>query len=105
MRAVLKTQPNALLVPQRAVMEMQGSYSVAIVGADSKAEIRPVKVGERVGSLWVISEGLKPGEKVVVEGVQKVRTGAPVKARPWTVPAKPAPVSAKPASEAPPEAK
>lgn len=104
-RAVLKTQPNALLVPQRAVMEMQGSYSVAIVGADSRAEIRPVKVGERVGSLWVISEGLKPGEKVVVEGVQKVRTGAPVKARPWTVPAKPAPVSAKPASEAPPEAK
>jgi membrane fusion protein (multidrug efflux system) len=64
-----------------------------------------VKVGERVGSLWVISEGLKPGEKVVVEGVQKVRTGAPVNAQPWTVPAKSAPVSAKPASEAKPESK
>jgi membrane fusion protein (multidrug efflux system) len=83
-RAVVGDQPDALLVPQRAVMEMQGSYSVAIVGADGKAEIVPVKVGERVGSMWVITQGLKAGLKVVVEGVQKVRTGAPVNAKPWT---------------------
>jgi membrane fusion protein (multidrug efflux system) len=90
-RAVVGDQPGALLVPQRAVTEMQGSYSVAIVGADGKAEIVPVKVGERMGSMWVITQGLKAGLKVVVEGVQKVRTGAPVNAKPWTPPGTPAP--------------
>jgi membrane fusion protein (multidrug efflux system) len=69
---------DALLVPQRAVMEIQGKYLVAVVGTDNKADIRPVKTGERIANLWVILEGLKPGENVVVEGIQKVRQGMPV---------------------------
>jgi len=76
-RARIKIK-NALLVPQRAVMELQGSYQVAVVGADNKVDIRPVKVAERVDNLWVIDEGLKPGEQVVAEGVQKVRQGTTV---------------------------
>lgn len=75
---------SALLVPQRAVVEVQGTYQVTVVGNDNKADIRPVKVGERVGSLWIISAGLKPGEQVIVEGVQKARTGALVKPKPWS---------------------
>lgn len=100
MRAVIETQKGALLVPQRAVTEMQGSYSVALVDADNKAEIRPVQVGERVDSWWVIDKGLNPGERVIVEGIQKVRAGVPVVARPWTPPSQTAPVAA-----AQPEAK
>jgi membrane fusion protein (multidrug efflux system) len=98
-RAVVGDQPGALLVPQRAVMEMQGSYSVAVVGADGKAEIVPVKMGERVGSLWVVTQGLKEGVNVVVEGVQKVRSGMPVVAKPWTPPGTPAPATATPQPE------
>jgi RND family efflux transporter MFP subunit len=75
-RAATITKKGALLVPQRAVTELQGSYQVAVVGSDNKVSIRPVKVGERVGTMWIINEGLKPGERVVVEGVQKVRDGA-----------------------------
>src|SRR5713226_9686684 len=78
-RASVKTQNGALLVPQRAVIELQGSYQVAVVGADDKVSIRPVTVGERVGKLWIITEGLKAGERVVIEGLMKVRDGAPVK--------------------------
>jgi membrane fusion protein (multidrug efflux system) len=85
-RVVTRTQKGALLVPQRAVAELQGSYQVAIVSADNKAEIRPVKVGERVGQMWLIEEGLKPGDRVVVEGIQKVREGMPVDAKPWVSP-------------------
>jgi membrane fusion protein (multidrug efflux system) len=85
-RASVRTQNGALLVPQRAVIELQGSQQVAVVGADSKVSIRTVTVGERVGNLWIVTEGLKAGERVVVEGLQKVRDGAPVKA----VPAEPA---------------
>jgi len=81
-RASVKTQNSALLVPQRAVIELQGSQQVAVVGADNKVRIRAVKVGERVGNLWIVTEGLKSGERVVVEGLQKVRDGAPVKAVP-----------------------
>src|SRR5262249_9681705 len=61
----------ALLVPQRAVQELQGQFSVVVVNAESKAESRKVKTGPRVGSLWIVEEGVKPGEKVIVEGVQK----------------------------------
>lgn len=71
-----KTKKDALLVSQRAVTEFQGSYQVAVVGSDNKVSIRPVKVGETVGTMWIINEGLKPGERVVVEGVQKVKDGA-----------------------------
>jgi membrane fusion protein, multidrug efflux system len=77
-RAVTATKRAALLVPQRAVMELQGSYQVAVVGPDNKVSIRRVKVGPRVDSLWVIEEGLQPGERVVVEGIQKVRPDAVV---------------------------
>jgi membrane fusion protein (multidrug efflux system) len=77
-RFVLETKTGALLVPQRAVTELQNLYSVAVVGAGDKVEFRNVKVGPRVEDLWVIEDGLKPGEKVVVEGLQKVRDGATV---------------------------
>ncbi len=76
--ASTRTQEGALLVPQKAVIELQGSYQVAVVGADNKVSIRPVKVADRVGKLWIVKEGLKAGERVVVEGLQKVRDGAPV---------------------------
>ena len=73
------TQTDALLVPQRAVSELQGSYQVAVVADDNKVAIRPVKVGEKVGQNWIITDGLKAGERVVVEGTQKVRPGVVVK--------------------------
>jgi membrane fusion protein (multidrug efflux system) len=79
------TQKGALLVPQRAVTELQGSYQVAVVGPDNRVDIRPVKTGDRVGSFWVIDEGLKPGERVVAEGVQKVRQGVAVTPRPFAL--------------------
>ncbi len=74
-RAVLRMAENALLVPQRAVRELQGQPQVAVVGADDKVELRTVELGERSGSLWIVAKGLKPGERVVVEGLQKVRSG------------------------------
>ena len=69
---------DAIVIPQRAVQELQGTYNVYVVGADSTAEIRPVKPANRVGSDWVIGEGLRPGERVIVDGLQKVRPGAKV---------------------------
>ena len=81
-RAITTTKKGALLVPQRAVTEMQGSYQVAVVGKDNKVSIRPVKVGERVGSLWIVQEGLKPGERVVAEGIQRVRADMTVNPKP-----------------------
>lgn len=77
---------NAVVVPQRAVSEIQGSYQVAVVGKNGKAEVRPVQVGPRVGTDWVISKGLKAGSSVVVEGIQKVKTGAFVSTKPWLPP-------------------
>jgi len=74
-RAVVETIPGALVVPQRAVNELQGNFQVAIVGSDNKVAVRTVKPGVRTGSLMVISEGVQPGERVVVEGLQKVRDG------------------------------
>src|SRR6202041_3913836 len=82
-RAVIRTQKDALLVPQRAVSELQGGYQVAVVGADDKVSIRTVSVGDRVGADWVITEGLNPGERVVAEGIQKVRAGAQVNPKPF----------------------
>jgi len=76
---------DAVLVPQRAVTEVQGSYQVALV-KDGKAEIRPVKTGQREASDWVIESGLKAGEAVIVEGATKVRGGMPVQVSPWTPP-------------------
>src|SRR5438067_3577174 len=81
-RASAKTQNGALLIPQRAVIELQGSHQVAVVGSDNKVSIRPVTVGERVGKMWIVTGGLKAGEHVVVEGLMKVRDGSAVKAVP-----------------------
>lgn len=69
---------DALLVPQRAVSELQGAHQVALVDAENKAHIVPVQVGERTGQMWVISEGLHAGDRVIVEGLQKVREGTAV---------------------------
>jgi membrane fusion protein (multidrug efflux system) len=92
-RAITTTKKGALLVPQRAVTELQGNYQVAVVGNDNKVSIRPVKVGERVGTDWIIEEGLKPGEKVVAEGTQRVKAGMTVDPKPFKAmpEAKPAP--------------
>jgi membrane fusion protein (multidrug efflux system) len=81
-QAVIKTRRDALLVPQRAVTEQQGGYQVAVVSSGNTIEIRPVKVGERVGTQWIVETGLKPGDRVVAEGTQKVRPGALVTAKP-----------------------
>lgn len=86
-RAVTKTREKALLVPQRAVTEMQGSYQVAVVTPENKVDIRPVKVGERTGSFWIIDQGLNPGERVIVEGLQKVKAGMIVNPEPLHTPA------------------
>jgi membrane fusion protein (multidrug efflux system) len=90
-----RSMKPALLVPQRAVMEMQGSYQVAVIGQDQKVDIRPVKVGQQVNSLWVINEGLRPGDRVVVEGLQKVRPGMVVTATTYAPP-----IQASPTTEA-----
>jgi membrane fusion protein (multidrug efflux system) len=81
-RFVVETKQGALLVPQRAVAELQNLHSLAVVGEGNKVSFRTVKVGPRVDSLWVIEEGLKPGEKVVVEGLLRVRDGAVVVPKP-----------------------
>jgi RND family efflux transporter MFP subunit len=84
-RASTRIVPNGRLVPQRAVTELQGGYQVAVVDSDNKVSIRAVQVGDRTGSMWVINEGLKPGERVVAEGVQKVRPGMQVNPKPFAV--------------------
>jgi membrane fusion protein (multidrug efflux system) len=89
-RFVIDQKKNALLVPQRAVQELQNLYSLAVVGPDNKVSFRNVTVGPREDSLWVIEEGLKPGERVIVEGLQRVREGLVV-----------APKAAPPAATAP----
>ena len=92
-RAIIRTAKGALLVPQRAVTEQQGSYQVAVVSSGNTVEIRPVKVGERVGSQWIIETGLKPGDRVIAEGTQKVRPGAIVTPKPLRAPAQAKPES------------
>jgi membrane fusion protein, multidrug efflux system len=78
-RTVLEVKKNALLIPQRAVQDVQGIHQVAVVGPDETVDVRKVKTGARVGSLYVISEGLKPGERVIVEGGDRVRPGQKVR--------------------------
>lgn len=78
---------DALLVPQRAVTDLQGNFQVIVVGPGEKAEIRPVKMGRRIGQRWIVENGLMPGERVVVEGLTKVRAGMTLKPAPWTPPA------------------
>lgn len=81
-RATLETKKDALLVPQRAVQEIQGTYQVAVVGAGDEVDMRTVTPGARVGDLWVIDAGLQPGERVVFDGLQKVRDGIVVRPQP-----------------------
>jgi len=82
-RTAVRTQKDALLVPQRAVSELQGGYQVVVIDDANKASVRTVTVGDRVGSDWIISDGLKPGERVVAEGFQKVRDGMQVNPKPF----------------------
>jgi RND family efflux transporter MFP subunit len=82
-RAVVRIEKGALLVPQPAVTELQGSYQAVVVGPDGKIAIRPVKVGDRIGTMWIIQEGLKPGERVVAEGQQALRPGMIVQPKPF----------------------
>jgi len=77
-RLSARTASGAILVPQRAVTELQGSYQVAVVSAENKVSIRPVTVGDRVGSLWIVTNGLTAGDRVVVEGLLKIRDGTVV---------------------------
>jgi len=78
-RVAVDMKPGAILVPQRAVSELEGIYNVAVVGGDDTVEVRAVKPAERIGRLWVVDSGLKGGERIVVEGLQKVRRGVKVK--------------------------
>src|SRR5258708_3147683 len=82
-RAATRIQKNALLIPQRAVTELQGSYQVALLDNENKVSIHPVEVGERFGPLWIIQKGLKPGDRVVAEGIQHVRAGMQVNPKPF----------------------
>ena len=78
-RALTANNASAVLVPQRAVTELQGAYQVAVVGSDNKVSIRTITVGDRFKNLWIIKDGLKPGENVITEGLMKVRDGSTVK--------------------------
>jgi len=89
-RTSTRTKQGALLIPQRAVTELQGTYQVAVVDNENKVGIRNVKPSDRVGTQWIIDEGLNPGERVVAEGVQKVRPGIQVSPKPYAAPAEPA---------------
>ncbi len=86
-RFVLETKKDALVVPQEAVSELQGSFQVWVVDQDNKVSVRPVKTGERIGPMWEITNGLKPGERVIVQGVQKARGGSTVRVKEWVPPA------------------
>ncbi len=77
---------GAFLVPQRAVIELQGTYQIALVGPDNKAHIQAVKMGRRFGGMWIVQEGVHAGDRVVVEGVQKARNDSPVNPKPWSPP-------------------
>lgn len=82
-RVVTRIDKGALLVPQRAVSDVQSKYLVAVVGSDNKVAIRPVTVGEKTGTQWIVSAGLKAGEQVVAEGIQKVKDGQQVNPKPY----------------------
>ena len=105
-RATVSVQKDALLVPQRAVTEIQGRYLIAVVGAENKVELRAVVPGERIGTEWIITDGLKDGETIIVEGTQKVRPGSTVSPKTIGPAGKGAPASdAPPTKPATPEKK
>jgi membrane fusion protein (multidrug efflux system) len=82
-RSAVGTSAGALLIPQRAVTELQGAYQVAVVDDKCAVSIRQVKVGEQTGTMWVIADGLKPGERVIAEGAQNARPGTQVNPKPF----------------------
>ena len=86
-RFVADMKKGAMVIPQEAVNELQGNFQVALVDQNNKVSIRPVKMGERIGAMWEVTEGIKPGDKVVVQGLQKAREGSIVTAKDWTPPA------------------
>src|SRR5437660_2358085 len=86
-RFVADMKKGAMVIPQEAVNELQGNFQVAVVDQNNRVSIRPVKMGERIGAMWEVTEGLKPGDKVVVQGLQKAREGSTVTAKDWTPPA------------------
>jgi membrane fusion protein (multidrug efflux system) len=102
-RGVLDTKLGALLVPQKAVQELQGQYQVFVVGAGDKVEVRNVKMGQKVGELWVADEGLKPGDRVIVDGLQRLKADMVVAPKPVPPPSEAAqpPAPPAPAPEAP----
>jgi membrane fusion protein (multidrug efflux system) len=97
-RELREVRKGVLLVPQRAVTELQGTYQVIVIGADNKAETRPVVAGQRVDNRWIIDSGLKPGERIVVEGLQKVRSGMIVAPSAGSASARPAASASSPPS-------
>jgi membrane fusion protein (multidrug efflux system) len=86
-RGVVQWLDDALLIPQRAINDLQGKSQIAVVGADSKVDLRLVQTGPTYASMQVITEGLQPDEQVVIEGMQKLRQGMTVKTTPWQMPA------------------
>jgi membrane fusion protein (multidrug efflux system) len=82
-RAITELRKNAMLIPQQAVSELQGVYQVGVVGADNKVTIQTVKLGPLFGDMWVVESGLQPGENVIVDGLQRVRTGVTVAPKPF----------------------
>ena len=86
-RTIVKVANGALVIPEQAVTELQGNRLVAVVDSENKIAMRPVKMGERSGGIWQVIEGVKPGERVVVQGLLKVRPGSPVTVKEWTPPA------------------
>ncbi|MGA8029912.1 MAG: efflux RND transporter periplasmic adaptor subunit [Bryobacteraceae bacterium] len=82
-RLLMRQAKNVIVIPQRAVQELQSMQSVFTVGPDNKAEARNIVTGDRIGDGWIVTQGLKPGDKVIIEGVQKVRPGAPVQPSPY----------------------
>jgi membrane fusion protein (multidrug efflux system) len=86
-RFVADMKKGAMVIPQEAVTELQGSYQVDVVGDDNKVSIRPVQMGQRIGAMWEVTQGMKPGDKVVVQGVQKVHEGSAVTVKEWSRPA------------------
>jgi membrane fusion protein, multidrug efflux system len=97
-RVLSGTRKGALLIPQRAVIELQGSYQVALVNPENRVEMQPVRLGDRIGALWLIESGLKPGQRVVAEGAGKIKQGLLVTPKPFVRPS-PAVPKASPSPE------
>jgi membrane fusion protein (multidrug efflux system) len=100
-RAVTQQINGAVLIPQRCVTQLQGINQVMVVKPDNTVEVRNVTMGDQAGSYWIITSGLSPGERVVVEGIQKCQEGAPVTPEPYVVPASDQPSTNAPAATAP----